>query len=419
MSNNSSSANATDFLGSTSITSSHVQQAFREYLKDDKINLLKVDAQTIAAGQGFTSFILRLTLTWSEEDEKNHTSLPKSVILKALSKVALEKLFETFKLHDESGGGAQQEFNHLINMGHKTECYLYGLFCKDTPPVPIPRAYATWDGDDGVHPPMIILEDLGDRARVLGDGSLSLNYQQLLSIAEAQADLHVWSMTAKEKGWREKLDKFEDRLAMFKNFMSMMIGLVEKAKQTYPEAYGSLDNEKLMALFEPEVALKYNSTHKPHMPDILVHGDFWANNMMFNTLPDGSMGNDLAVFIDWQMSFVGHPMTDFGRLFSMSCDSDLRENHLDDVIKHYYECLSKKLGKDMPKELTIDRVLQMAHEHTAFNCLMMFFMQDTMQSLFAPADGPESEIKRERMIKTTKKGFEYAAKILDITVPSA
>jgi len=412
---NDSAFKPTDFLGSTNITSNHVQKAFREYLKDDAINLVKVEGETIAAGQGFTSFIMRLNLTWNEEDKKKHSDLPKSVILKALSKEALEKLFDNFKLDDDNAGGARHEFTHMITMGHKTECYLYELFAKEkAPPVPIPRAYATWIGDDGVHPPMILLEDLGDRARVLGDGSLSLNYQQLLSIAEAQANLHAWSLTGEEKGWKEKLDKFEDRLALFKSFMAMMIGMVEKAKQTFPEEFGKLDSTKLMALFEPEAMLKYHTSHRPYMQDILVHGDFWANNIMFTKLPDGSMGDDVAVFIDWQLSFVGHPMTDFGRVFSMSCDSDIREAHLDAVIKHYYACLSKKLGKDMPEQLTLEKVLEMAHEHTAINCMMMFFMQDTMQSLFAPTDSPDAEIKRERMLKTTKKGLEYAAKVLDI-----
>jgi len=152
------------------------------------------------------------------------------------------------------------------------------------------------------------------------------------------------------------------------------------------------------------------------MPDILVHGDFWANNIMFNKLPDGSMGDELVAFIDWQMSLQGNPMMDLGRVLSMSADSHLRDDHLEDLIKRYYETLIKKLGKDhTPKDLTYDFLFKLAEEQTAVNCMMLFFMQDTMQAMFAPPDGPESEAKRERLIKRTKDAFDYAAKILDIT----
>jgi len=307
----------------------------------------------------------------------------------------------------------------MLNQGHKIECHMYDLFGKDKAdaPVPMGRAYATWVGDDGVHPPMILLEDLGDRARVLGDGSASLSFAQMLSVAEAQANLQAWCLTT-EKNWKEKLETFEDRMAVFAAFVPMMQQAVQKAKEAYPEAFGKLDNTKLMRFFDLEGMKKFHFAYREYMPDVMVHGDFWANNIMFNKLPDGSMGNDLVAFIDWQLTFIGNPLMDLGRMLSMSFDSDLRNAHLEDIIKRYYECLQKKLGDKMPEGLTFERVLHMAHEQTAINCLMLFFMQDTMQSMFAPLDGPESEIKRDRMIKTTKKGLDYAAKFLDINVAS-
>jgi thiamine kinase-like enzyme len=409
-----SAENPRPFLGPTSITSDHVQQAFRELVKDDQLKLVKVTGEVVAAGQGFTSYIMRLALTWSDEDKKRHR-LPESTILKALSKDAIEKLFEHFKLDSNMENG-QNVFTQMLNQGHKTECIVYELFgCENAkPPVPVARAFGTWSGDSIARPHMILLEDLGDRATVLGEGSDSLNFQQILSIAETLADLHVWCLTSEEK-WRHKFETFEDRMVMYDSFAPMIQQGIQRAKDAYPDIFDTVDNEKLKEYFDPKIMLVLASKHKPYMPDVLIHGDFWANNIMFNKLADGKMGDELVALIDWQLSILGNPMVDIGRLLSMSVDAHLRTAHFDDLIKRYYDRLTKKLGPDrMPKELTFDRIYKLAEEQTALNCLMMFFMQDQMQAIFAPPDKPDSEIKRERMIKNMKAGFEYASKIFEL-----
>lgn len=37
------------------------------------------------------------------------------------------------------------------------------------------------------------------------------------------------------------------------------------------------------------------------MPDVLQHGDTWINNIMFEKNPDGTLGDKVAAFIDWQI----------------------------------------------------------------------------------------------------------------------
>jgi len=406
-----SATESSPLLGPTSITSENVEQAFREYLNDPSLTLVKADAKIIAAGQGFTSYILRVLLTWRDEDKTKHKSaLPDSAILKALSKGALDKIMDGFKAENEDMKNSMMQ---LMAMTHTTECTAYEMLGKlKSPPVPIPRPYATWPGDK-IKPPLILLEDLGDRATVLGDGTLSLDYAHLLKLVGALASLHAWCLTTEEK-WSPKFQTIADRLQFFESFKPMMIQGVKKLKETHPDMFGRLDEEKFMKLFVPEEALRLNMSHRQWMPDVLIHGDFWANNAMFNKLPDGGMGEELVALIDWQMCLAGNPMTDLGRVLSMSADNEIRENRLEDLVKHYYDSLKAKLGDKMPKELTMDRVLEMAQEHTALNCIMMFTMHDMMIALFASADQPDAEARGQRLLKRAKDSVTYASKYFDI-----
>jgi len=398
------------FLGKTPITADHVQQAFREYLKDDKLTVVKADSKTIAAGQGFTSYIERVYLEWSDDDKKRHQSLPKSAILKALSKDALEVLLEKFNLEDDQG---RKDLAFMLTNAHVTECSVYQMF-GSTGPVPLPECYASWSGDDPTRPPLLLLEDLGDRARVLGDGSSSLSYEQLLNLAEAQAHMHAWSLSTNVQ-WQDNFVTFRERMEQFPSFDHMLKQGVQKAKASLKDTIvGKLSDEKVYALFSNEGMSKVLDVHKEWMPDVLIHGDFWANNIMFEKLPDGSMGPKLAAFIDWQVAIKGTPMLDMGRVLSMSFDADLREKHMEAIIRRYYDTLVKKLGDRMPKELTYDRVLQIANELTAFGYLMFLGMLDAISGLFAPDSDPDAEIKRARLSKRVVDGCEFASKILDI-----
>jgi len=68
----------------------------------------------------------------------------------------------------------------------------------------------------------------------------------------------------------------------------------------------------------------------------------------------------------------------------------------------------------MPKELTFDRVLQLANEQVAFSSMMILGMLDALFGLMAPESDPDCEGKRARFTKRVVAGCEFASKYLDI-----
>lgn len=50
-----------------------------------------------------------------------------------------------------------------------------------------------------------------------------------------------------------------------------------------------------------ENMMEQHMAYKDIMPDVLQHGDTWINNIMFEKNPDGTLGDKVAAFIDWQI----------------------------------------------------------------------------------------------------------------------
>lgn len=72
-------------------------------------------------------------------------------------------------------------------------------------------------------------------------------------------------------------------------------------------------------------------------------GDVWINNVMFKKDDDGKP-IALKVF-DWQFSRYASPATDIILSLFACTRRSLREKHLDELVKIYYESLSSFLRR--------------------------------------------------------------------------
>lgn len=71
-------------------------------------------------------------------------------------------------------------------------------------------------------------------------------------------------------------------------------------------------------------------------PPTLCHGDFRADNLMFD---DGAQGRDRVGVIDWQIANRGQATSDVAYLVSQSLDSEVRRSCERELVERWYETL--------------------------------------------------------------------------------
>lgn len=113
-------------VSGTSVTVETVSNALQKYFGPSCPKLESVKAEQIGVGQGFTSKIMRVQLTWAGESTLQE-KLPKTIILKTVSYETLDTLFEVF-----SGGGKQNKDSmiRMVNEAMIVEITTYNLLGK-------------------------------------------------------------------------------------------------------------------------------------------------------------------------------------------------------------------------------------------------------------------------------------------------
>lgn len=79
----------------------------------------------------------------------------------------------------------------------------------------------------------------------------------------------------------------------------------------------------------------------------LLHGDFWNNNMLFkytspdpNSLKEESKPVPVAIkLVDFQISRIGHPISDILYFMYTSAMPDVREKHMEELFRQYFDTL--------------------------------------------------------------------------------
>lgn len=197
------------------VTGLQIQNWLSEFYQS-KIEIKSCEGVPIAAGQGFTSSIIRVRLNY--ENEKSNLDLPKSIIVKSPNKSAIRELLT------KSGGHSEKQVEKLIEgmiVNHEKESEAYRVLNIDRP-IPVPKLFATTPCVGDVMGVMV-MEDLGDRAEAICDPSITLTIEQLEAVVDAVANLHAWCMTTDLK-WADHFEApdSERRRELYGNFGPMM-----------------------------------------------------------------------------------------------------------------------------------------------------------------------------------------------------
>lgn len=197
----------------TQITGTQLEKWLADYFKQP-LKLKSCQPKKIAAGEGFTSTILRVAV----EYENGQPSYPKSVIVKTPSLPAIEDLMKKLTAGNEFNVDETIDFT---TKGHNIECEAYRAFEKD-PPIPLPIIYAATECHKDKMG-AIVMEDFGDRAAIIGDPISTLSLDQLYAAADAVADWHAWCYTT-DTDWQSRFEPADSdrRKELFAGWFDMM-----------------------------------------------------------------------------------------------------------------------------------------------------------------------------------------------------
>ena len=76
-------------------------------------------------------------------------------------------------------------------------------------------------------------------------------------------------------------------------------------------------------------------------PTTLAHGDFRADNLMFD---DRAEGRERVGVVDWQITHRGPAMSDVSYLVTQSLDVEERRRHEDDLVGRWFDALCRERG---------------------------------------------------------------------------
>ncbi|TKR67190.1 hypothetical protein L596_023376 [Steinernema carpocapsae] len=134
-----------------------------------------------------------------------------------------------------------------------------------------------------------------------------------------------------------------------------------------------------------------------------THGDLWGNNIMWKKNPDGSLSNEVAAFIDFQMFHEGCITNDLARYLCVCLDGDVRRKHEFEILKFMYDKIVEQVGE---KGKTVDftfRQMKQGYKtnfigHAIQLMLMVSFMYGGESRLQSWTD-EEKKIKKAELEK--------------------
>ncbi|CAG7719246.1 unnamed protein product [Allacma fusca] len=216
----------------------------------------------------------------------------------------------------------------------------------------------------------IIMPDLRAKSNGeyrLRDRFLGFDLNHYYLVIEAQAKLHALSWAYKCKtGIQNLTEKFPFLKPKFEMMIRMMQPLIDAnflvSKQIlvdHPEEVKAI--EYLQSIQKSSGGLywnfEYGQTELGHTKDnvlkkplpsveneepwnVVLHGDAWSNNMMFRY--DEQTDRPVEVlFVDFQMSNEGDPVSDICYTLYASVAPEVRKKHLNSFLRVYYDTFTR------------------------------------------------------------------------------
>ncbi|KAK4874386.1 hypothetical protein RN001_013746 [Aquatica leii] len=278
------------------------------------IDIISTDVSyVVPPGENYVSELLRIVVKFSEEDRNGVQSV--SLIVKSLPE---NELAQKYNEEMEFFSCELSIFRCILPMIEELE------FRKCV----APKAYYLSTQPKN----MIVIEDLSTLNYKVASRQEGLNLEHCLLSIEKLAYFHAASLALYEKN-PKIMDEYTHgmigKTEMFTNLFSVAFQETLNACEREPSL------QKYYKKIKKDIKKKlYTSTERDPKFNVLNHGDFWCNNLMFQYDEDDNLKD--VLFIDFQLSVFASPCVDLHYFISTSTSPEVKDNHINDIFHHYY-----------------------------------------------------------------------------------
>ncbi|KAL3086071.1 hypothetical protein niasHS_008128 [Heterodera schachtii] len=305
---------------------------------------------------------------------------------------------------------AKEDMKMWMYSVHNSECHFYAtavpLLRAMPAPLPfrIPELYACRNAasPDCLAGGYLLMEDVSGNGIIEIDLSEGLSKEQAESAIRGLAHFHALCLCLP----RELVDSFTLKAEL--DFDEKDLHIIERIT-AMPDCAQSFAGQN-------EALKKHYNDHGHYEPDqhkmfsvapVIVHGDFWSNNMFFKTCNGRSVADQLSAVFDWQICHTGTGVNDLLRIIYVSVDAPLRRLHFDDWLALYCSELNSvlaQLGKALPDQQhrSMEVIRQMVAHYNGYELCFQLFLLTNILGIVQQ----QNEQKRAKLIKRMRELYD-------------
>ncbi|XP_063227492.1 uncharacterized protein LOC134533773 [Bacillus rossius redtenbacheri] len=313
-----------------------IEQALREEEKNNKINVKMIKVWEVnSANDKYSSSLYRLTVEYHTHNDCDSPVSTKSIVVKAFpntdhgEQIVIEN--NTFTTETEVLARIIPAFQRLLCDCSSERAVTFAPKCF----------YSTGE------PHSLVLQDLRQVGFKIAQGTSGLDLDHSMLAVSRIGMFHAASVALHRQD-PKSFDNFlfypslDDKDAT-RELLKYSFDAVADNVKSRPEV-GPKYSEMLRHFGESAFQLLEEVVQRDEEGfNVLNHGDFWINHVMFRY--DGSGAVSDIKFVDFQNCYYGSPVIDLQYFLYSSPSPEVRSDHTDRLLEWYHSSLSETLAR--------------------------------------------------------------------------